>query len=174
MTILPTILAFLATGFCAGLIVSIQLYPTMEVKRMFRAFKREGYLTGDWKHFGEVVDHNIRVIVKPNCETLYSTTFIKPSDTAYSLLIPPYPEYFSIAFLDTNTDVLGYITNKDILPEETIRFIINRTNHLKPNNENTIIVDSDLCWVIARFGIPGNGDLTSVHTMQNNLILKKI
>ena len=79
LTLIIITFAFLLIGFLAGLIILTQVFPIWEVKRLQKKLAKEGYDFGKWKHFRELVDHNVKVIVKPNCETLYSSIFIQPS-----------------------------------------------------------------------------------------------
>ena len=174
LTLIIITFAFLLIGFLAGLIILTQVFPIWEVKRLQKKLAKEGYDFGKWKHFRELVDHNVKVIVKPNCETLYSSIFIQPSLGPFCLIIPPVSGYFCITFLNKNTDVLSYITNKDISDMDQTTFNIIFSEKNQSVKENNIYLKSNLCWIIARFGIRANEDVKLIHNLQNNLILNKL
>lgn len=155
----------LLTGFLIGIVFSVLRYPLWEVKKIYRAFKAEGYLCGEFKHFSEKVDHNVKYIVKPNCETFYSVTFLKRGPRVYRISIPPLCDYFSIAFLDMYGNLIKYILNKDISDTHETNILISICNPDSENNLNHLRLDNkSMTWVIVRYatgikdniqGIPG-------------------
>lgn len=161
-------------GCTTGLIIAIVTYPRREVKNLYRSFIDEGKQMGELKHFRDIVDHNVKIIVKPNCETLYSTTFIDLIKNNYLLKIPQTSEHFSVCFLNSNTDTIGYITNKNLLPHESTEFILSKNIKSINKSENLISLNTDMCWIIIRYGIPSSKPIEEVHSLQNGIILTSI
>ena len=162
-------------GAILGLTIAIRSYPNREVRKVYKAFiEDEKKENGQWLHFTEVVDHSFRVIVKPNCETLYSSTFIKLTENSYELIVPEISEYFSINFLNSDTDIIGTITNQDVNSEKPTSILL--TNQSLKVNENypVLNLDTDLCWVIVRYGVPSINRINEVHAIQNKITLKPI
>ncbi len=168
INLLTYILVFI-TAFIIGIVYSIRTYPKREVAQLFETFLKEGYKISEWKHFRELVDHHVKYIVKPNCETLYSSTFIRLENDNYKLTIPQVSEYFSVSFLNIDTDVIAYITNLQLNKSLPTSFVLSN----KPNNkgDNEIILNTNLCWIIVRYGIPSADRIHEIHELQNNIDL---
>ncbi|MEE4116716.1 MAG: DUF1254 domain-containing protein [Marinilabiliaceae bacterium] len=155
----------LLTGFLMGLGLSVLRYPLWEVKKIYSAFKKEGYICGEFKHFSEKVDHKVKYIVKPNCETYYSVTFLKRGPRGYRINIPPLCDYFSIAFLDMYGNIIRYIRNKDISDTDETIIRLSICNPVNESNSNNLRLENkSMTWVIVRYatsikdniqGIPG-------------------
>ena len=149
-------------GLLFGFILAIRTYPRREVNKIYRSFKKENNKEGEWVHFREKIDYNFRLIVKPNCETLYSSTFINLCDHNYKLVVPKLSDYFSITFINFQTEVLGYITNKDLNIDQQTEFIISKDKY-----------NCNLCWIIVRYGLT-NDNFNEIHDLQNNISLVKL
>ena len=162
----------LVTGAFAGLVLCLYNYPDWEVKKVFRHMKKEGYRIGEWRHVKELVDHRIKVVVKPGRDVLYSLAFIKPGKNTYRLEMMSYANYFSFAFLDKNTDVMDYYTNRDVRSDGQVRFLITGKQHPKEHSEVPVIeLNSGFCWIIARFGVFQTGDVKRINMIQDSLKL---
>jgi len=165
----------LLSGLITGLIISVLYYPKWEVKKILKQQKKEGFKFGEWNHFKTLVDHNFKDIVKPNCETLYSVSFIQRKDGPYILQMPPFDSYFSFAFLNNNTDVLGYITNRDANEKMNSLFLI---SYDKKEFESLklpgIILDSKICWIIGRFAVNNPAEISLINKTQNSVQLTKL
>jgi hypothetical protein len=151
-------------GLILGLLFSIKTFPYREIRRLYHIFKsKEKKQESEWLHYRDKVDHNYRDVVKPNCETLYSSTFVNASGS-YSLSVPATKSYFSITFLNSDTDVLGYVTNEDL---HYGQLVLTTTSHNpKPG---VIPLPAGLTWIVARLGMPEEEDLEAVHQWQNQL-----
>ncbi|MFN8256233.1 MAG: DUF1254 domain-containing protein [Bacteroidales bacterium] len=166
--ILIAILSILP-GFIIGLVVSVYRFPQKEVLRLYRIFNKNRLnLNSYWMHYRNVMDHTSRLIVKPNCETLYSTSFIELDKCSYQLKIPEVKDYFSVAFLNKNTEVLGYITNKELNKAGETYFILSnkKKNHL---NNKYLFLDTSLCWIIVRFGFSSTEAIKNVNKLQDQI-----
>ena len=164
--IIVYILITLILGFVLGFMMSARSFPSREVIRLLRTFKKEGFNEGEWKHYRELVDHNLKVIVKPNCETLYSTTFIDMKKGEYRLDVPASSEYFSVCFLNQKTETRAIITNQEISESEGSHFVLCTT---PKNRNNEIELDKGICWIIVRFGLESEDALEKIHALQDQL-----
>jgi hypothetical protein len=169
-----SLLSFLA-GISAGIVISVIYYPTWEVSKLIKKQRKEGFAFGEWNHLKKLVDHHLRVIVKPNCETLYSTSFIKKKDGPYILKMPAFDSYFSFAFLNRNTDVLGYITNRDSIENKDNTFIIYyNEKEISDIKFRGIKLNSKICWIIGRFEIKRPEEIQKVNKIQDAICLIKL
>ena len=160
------VLITILLGFVIGFLMAARRFPSSEVRRLMKTFTSEGFEQGQWKHFRDLVDHNLQVIVKPNCETLYSTTFINLNQGDFELVVPPSSEYFSVCFLNQKTETTQIITNKDISNTDQTRFILTAN----PNGQDSSVnLGSGICWIIARFGLNSASDLQQIHSLQDQL-----
>ena len=164
----------LTGGVFAGLVYSLFTYPSGEVRKVLKEQVKMGYKYGQWNHFRELVDHNFKKVVKPNCETLYSTAFIRRKDGPYILEMPEFDSYFGFTFININTDIMGYITNRDTGRQKVHRFIISYTgDDINEPGMQGITIDSDICWIIGRYEINSPGDIKKVEPVQDSLKLIK-
>ncbi|MBE0654097.1 MAG: DUF1254 domain-containing protein [Bacteroidales bacterium] len=169
--ILFSLISFLAGGL-TGLLIYVPLYPNLEVRKILRKFLARGNTYGAWDHLMELADHNMKDIVKPNCETFYSVSFIRKADGPYILSMPAFDCYFSFAFLRMNTDVMGYITNRDANPASANDFIISYSKIENPGLRlSGIELDSDVTWIIGRFELTDAENLKRVNEIQGNIKL---
>jgi hypothetical protein len=169
------ILAATIMGSLTGLLISIRFYPLWEIRKVHKHMLKEGVKNGEWSHVKSFVDHHIKVVVKPNCETLYSLAFIHRKEGPYVLHIPAFSNYASFAFLDENTHVMGYITNKDIQHDKESTILIHYTEEEKKGLEIPAIqLDSRLCWIIGRFGVQNPEEIPAINLFQENIRLRKL
>ena len=173
--VLLIILLSLASGLVAGLLLSIRFYPEWEVRKLIRKQKRLGYPFGVWNHMKILADHHMRLIVKPNCETLYSACFIRKKDGPYVLHMPAFDAYFSFAFLNIHTDVEGYITNSHADETRDNDFIIAwRDEDVKQSGLKGIRLAGQISWIIGRFEVGGAEDVNMVNAVQEKIMLIKL
>jgi hypothetical protein len=166
------ILSFVIVGFVLGLIVAIRTFPRREINRLYKEFQTvEKLIDGEFKHYSDKVDHTIRVIVKPNCETLYSTTFLNNPKGIYHLTVPETQNYFSVAFLNENTDVLGYITNENLSKHGASELKIGFD---QSNTNVDIQMTAKICWIIIRYGVNNDQELIEARQLQQKTQLKGV
>lgn len=166
------ILLALLSGLLTGLVLSVFFYPKWEMIRLLRHQKKQGYSFGAWNHLKILADHHMRIIVKPNCETLYSSCFIRRYDGPYVLRMPAFDAYYSFAFLNMNTDVTGYITNRDAREHVPNEFIIAYTpEDMQRTNLQGIRLNNRISWIIGRFEIKNPEDVTRVNQVQEGIEL---
>jgi hypothetical protein len=174
LIILFSLLSFF-TGITAGILISLIYYPKWEINKLIRQQRKEGYSFGEWNHFKNLADHNIRVVVKPNCETLYSISFIRRKDGPYILNMPRFDSYFSFAFLNRNTDIQGYITNRDAAGNKGNKFLISYIEQeISDINLPGIKLNSRVSWIIGRFEIKSPGEIQEVNRIQDEICLIKL
>jgi hypothetical protein len=165
----------LFAGISAGTIISVIYYPMLEVSKLIKKQRKEGFLSGQWNHFKNLANHHLKVIVKPNCETLYSISFIHKNDGPYILRMPAFDSYFSFAFLNMNTDVLGYITNRDAIENKDNTFIIYYDEkEISDVLFHGIKLNSKICWIIGRFEIKSPEEIRKVNKIQDAICLIKL
>jgi hypothetical protein len=168
MTVIVSLLA-LILGAIGGLFFAIKSYPGREVKRLIREFRfNEKKEFGEWLHYRTKATHELRIIVKPNCETLYSSTFIDAKGS-YLFTLPTIDQYFSIVFINVKTDVVGCITNRELSSKTVVV-----TTELHIQEKNALKIPEGLTWMIARFGIRSADELQLVHQQQDELKIDKI
>ena len=159
----------------AGLIITINFYPNWEIKKVLKYLRKEGYQFGEWYHEKKLVDHHTKVVVKPNCETLYSLAFIRRKDGSYLLKMPYFDSYFSFAFLSDNSDVQGYYTNRDISYNSENSFLITYDDEeIIDSAIPHIRLQSKLCWIIGRFGVNSSDQIPAVNKLQDSIQLIKL
>ena len=162
----------LVTGFVAGLIISAYCYPIWEVKKMMRNTKKQGKGMAEWVHEKRFANHHDKVIVKPSCDILYSYTFIDLSKGPYKLRMPPFDRYFSFAFLNINTDVLAYYTNRDVDEKDGVEVLVVQTSNQSITSDLPVIsLDANICWLIARFGVSKQKEIPSANHIQEQVEL---
>lgn len=164
----------LFAGFIAGMIICLKNYPTWAFDKIYKQFKEEGFDLGQWKHYKDYADHTLRLVPKPNCETLYSGAFISRNDGPCVLSMPAFENYFSFVFISRKTNVLGYFTNRDAKEGEDSRVLVYFEDKDKncpefKDMENAIKLDTDMCWIIGRFGIDGPDQLAHVNSIQETI-----
>jgi hypothetical protein len=160
------------SGISAGIIISIFYYPKWEINKLIKKQNEAGFSFGEWNHLKNLVDHHLKVIVKPNCETLYSVSFIQKKDGPYILKMPAFDSYFSFAFLNRNNDVLGYITNRDAIENKDNTFIISYgEKEISDIKLRGITLNSEICWIIGRFEIKNTEEIDRVNKVQDAIRL---
>lgn len=178
MTIGLIILSCLAATFLGavcGLILSIHYYPAWQVRKVRRHLQKDGIQYGEWNHVYEFVDHHVKVIVKPNCETLYSLSFIHRDDGPYVIRMPSFRNYFSFAFLDRNADVIGYFTNDDVEEDKSTDFLVYyNDDQSKGVQLPSLKLDSKICWIIGRFGVNNEEEIPAINKLQDDIQLIKL
>jgi hypothetical protein len=145
------------------------------MRRLLKEQKRQGFSYGMWNHLRVLADHHFKVIVKPNCETLYSSCYIRKKNGPVVLRMPAFDAYFSFTFLNMNTDVMGYITNREANEHAVNHFIIaydQEDRHKVPLKGITL--DTNICWVIGRFEVKKPEDIARVHDLQDGIALIKL
>lgn len=169
----------LAAGFIAAIFLAIQRYPIWEVRKMIRHTRKKGKEMSEWVHEERLANHKDKVIVKPSCDILYSYTFLDLKSGPFLLSMPPFGRYFSFAFLDVNTDVMAYHTNRDVKEGDPVQVLIARPDDQIPEELDiqklpVVLLDAKLCWIIGRFGLSGPGDVTSTREIQQQIELQAI
>lgn len=160
------------TGIVAGLIISTYRYPIWEVKKMIKHTKRQGKGMAEWAHEEKFANHHDKIIVKPSCDILYSHTFIDLSQGLYRLKMPLFDRYFSFAFLNINTDVLSYYTNRDVKEGEGVDVLIAQSSHPPVASDLPVIsLDASICWLIGRFGVSSPQEIPSTNQIQQQIEL---
>ncbi|MEN8250993.1 MAG: DUF1254 domain-containing protein [Bacteroidota bacterium] len=166
-----TIASFgLLAGVIIGLIIGSFRYPSWEVKKMFKIYKSRTTRKNEWWNIYEFANHTNHEIVKPNCDTLYSTIFINLDESDYKLKFPEMRNmYFSFTFLRSNTDVLGYINNRNAVGKN--EFILTNKKGISNHEIPVKYLNTKLCWIIARFGVSAIDNIPEINKLQKKLVI---
>jgi len=124
-------------------------------------------------HIQNFPDHNFRQVIRPNCDTLYSTAWIDLSPEPLILSVPDTKgRYYVMPFMDAWTNVFATIGS--------------RTTGTGPGNyliagpqwQGEIPIDvkairspTNMTWLIGRIQANGEADFPRVHKLQNGFTL---
>lgn len=95
----------------------LRVYPWWEMQRVrqmsFVTKKAEPPPSNAWRHTANLVDHKYRGVTTPNCDTLYSGSWL---DLVHGPVLIEVPEtdlpYWSIAVMDLNTDNIAVMGSR--------------------------------------------------------------
>jgi len=176
-SLLPTGLIFIAAFIVtviASSIAHIYYMPRVEFERLEAGFLENFEANGDWSHGRELVGPDFTAVVRPNNDTLYSSTFINLEDGPLILTVPETgARYYSVQFLDPMTEVYAVVSRRThgggggtyaILPPGY--------SGDAPDTDDVIEAPDNRAWVLVRFLIDGEHDLAAVHTLQDQLSLE--
>ncbi len=145
--------------------------PRVEFERLEAGFSEDFNTQGAWSHGRELVGPGFTAVVRPNNDTLYSSTFIDLSNGPVLLTVPETGErYYSVQFMDPMTEVYGVISRRThgggggtyaILPPGYSGTI--------PQADDVIEAPNRRAWVLVRYLIDGPEDLPAVHALQDGL-----
>ncbi len=159
-----------AVGSAAWHIYQIPAREFDRLERGFYALQDHG----EWGHFRQLVDHEFDAIVRPNNDTLYSSTFIDLSGGPLLLTLPETGDrYYSVQFMDPMTNVYEVISRRT-RGGAAGQFAIlgpNWTGGFFTEVEHVVTAPTDRTWILVRFLIDGPEDLAAVHTLQDQLSL---
>ena len=172
-TLLTFIAAFLVTttGFAAWHIYNI---PRVEFERLEAGFAGISETSGGWSHSRNLVGPDFSAVVRPNNDTLYSSTFINLADGPLVLTVPAAGErYYSVQFMDPMTEVYSVISRRSHGGDGGTYAILppGYSGDVPPADE-VIEAPNNRAWVLVRFLIDGPEDLAAVHALQDQLVLE--
>jgi len=174
---LPTgiifVVAFLISAIAAA-ISQIYYIPKVEFERLEAGVADEFETSGTWRHGRNLVGPDFSSVVRPNNDTLYSSAFINLEDGPLVLTVPETrTRYYSVQFLDPMTEVYAVVSRRThgggggtyaILPPGYEGNV--------PSADEVIEAPDNRAWVLVRFLIDGEDDLTAVHALQDQLSLE--
>ena len=97
--------------------IILHTYPWWEMQRVrelsFRAKAPEQRLSNVWHHAPGLVDHKYRGVTTPNCDTLYSGSWLDMDEGPILIEVPASDlPYWSIAVMDLNTDNIDILGSR--------------------------------------------------------------
>lgn len=161
-------IALVLFSFAAGLFVRLQVYPQQQFARLYDGIVERAGAPGIWIHRDTLIEHEFRDIVKPNVDTLYSTTVLDLRDTDYDLEVSGSTRYWSVQMSQENTDVFGYVGSRTHGYGVAVTTRITRDPGIAVGSD-AILAPSDKVWLLARFEVEGPTDVERVRTQQQAL-----
>ncbi len=117
---------------------------------------------------------DLKTIVMPNNDTLYSSAWIDLSKGPFLLAVPPMGErYFTFQMMDAFSNTFDYVGTRATGPQGG-RFLIAAPGWAegKPQDvDKVIIAPTRRIWIAARFGVSGADDLTGAQKAQDSIRL---
>lgn len=131
--------------------------------------------SGGWGklyHMRELATSKVRDVVKPNRDTLYSSTVIDLHNGPVVVYVPAYDKYWNVQMMDNRSDVFGYLGSRTHgTGRDTSALIVppgftGGSAHL-PMIEAT----SNRIWLVYRFLVTSDEDIAVVRKVQDQLTL---
>jgi hypothetical protein len=127
-------------------------------------------------HFAHIMDfpdHNFRQVVRPNCDTLYSTAWIDLSAEPLILSVPDTADrYYVMPFMDAYTNVFASV-GKRVTGTKSGQYLVTGPNWQGevPDGLETIRSPTNMTWLIGRIQANGKNDFPNVHKLQDQFKL---
>jgi len=127
-------------------------------------------------HFSHVrmfPDHLFRLVVRPNCDTLYSSAWIDLSKEPMVLSIPDMGDrYYVMPFMDAWTNVYAYV-GKRSTGSGPGHYLVAGPDWAGTNAEGLQAIQSptNMTWLIGRIQANGKHDFPNVHRLQDQITL---
>ena len=127
-------------------------------------------------HFAHIMkfpDHNFRQVVRPNCDTLYSTAWIDLSAEPLILSVPDTADrYYVMPFMDAYTNVFASV-GKRVTGTKSGHYLVTGPNWQGEVPEGLEIIRSptNMTWLIGRIQANGKNDFPNVHKLQDQFKL---
>lgn len=118
-------------------------------------------------------DHRFRLVVRPNCDTLYSSAWIDLSAEPIVLSVPDMGDrYYVMPFMDAWTNVFAYVGTRCTGSGPANYMVVgpNWKGNV-PDDVEKIQSPTNLSWLIGRIQANGWDDLPNVHQLQDQLAL---
>ncbi|MBW2298636.1 MAG: DUF1254 domain-containing protein [Deltaproteobacteria bacterium] len=118
-------------------------------------------------------DHLFRQVVRPNCDTLYSTAWIDLSKEPIILSVPDMGDrYYVMPFMDAWTNVFAYIGKRTTGSGPGHYMLAGPGwNGTVPEGLQAIQAPTNMTWLIGRIQTNGKHDFPNVHRLQDQITL---
>lgn len=171
-----TIIGLLLFGisFLMGSYVGIQQYPKQEFNRVLAKSLKDtgGYWT--FLHKEETIDADFKTVVKPAIDFLYSSAVLDADEGAFVLSIPPINRYWSLQFMEDDTDVFAYVGNRTHGLNKAVKVLIVPPNYKgETHGLETIELTTKKAWLLGRFQVFDKADAPNVRAIQEQITFKK-
>jgi hypothetical protein len=126
-----------------------------------------------FSHVRKFPDHHFREVVRPNCDTLYSTVWLDLSPEPMVLSVPDMGDrYYVMPFMDAWTNVFAYI-GKRTTGSGPGHFMVAGPDWTGSVPEGLQAIQSPtyMTWLIGRIQANGKQDFPNVHRLQDQITL---
>ena len=126
-----------------------------------------------FSHVRKFPDHHFREVVRPNCDTLYSTVWFDLSPEPMVLSLPDMGgRYYVMPFMDAWTNVFAYV-GKRTTGSGPGHFMVAGPDWTGtvPEGLQAIQSPTNMTWLIGRIQANGKQDFPNVHRLQDQLTL---
>ncbi len=172
--ILGLLLCFLLF-FLIGSGVGVKNYPNQEFTRVTEGTKQTAGGAWKWVHKRKTVDADFKQIVKPAVDFLYSTAVLDAKDGPHVLSVPPIDRYFVFQFMEDDTDVYDYVSSRTYGMNKAIDVLIVPNDYAGETHGLPVIkLKTDQTWILARFQLMGEADVSNVHQIQDEVVLQPL
>lgn len=172
--IITFVIVFVLTAVAAAA-RHVHNMPRAEFARLERAHLAASDY-GEWRHGRALVDHTFAEVVRPNNDTLYSSSFIDLSESGPLILsLPEMGErYYSVQFLDPMTEVYAVISRQTHDGVGGVFEVVRQGSEFDPGEAyaHTIVAPSNRSWVLVRILVDDEDDLAAVHALQDQITLE--
>ncbi|MBP8925049.1 MAG: DUF1254 domain-containing protein [Pseudomonadales bacterium] len=153
--------SLLVIAFPSGFIFLVQ---TMQVRN-----------SGGWNkfyHMRELATANVRDVVKPNRDTLYSSAVIDLHSGPVVVHVPAYDKYWNVQMMDDRSDVFGYLGSRTHgKGHATTALIVPPGFSGDPVHLPVIEATSNKIWLVYRFLATTDDDLVAARKVQDQFAL---
>ena len=127
-------------------------------------------------HFAHVrvlPDHRFRLVVRPNCDTLYSSAWIDLSTEPMILSVPDMGDrYYVMPFMDAWTNVFAYVGTRTTGSGPGHYMVAGPDwKGNIPDGVEKIQSPTNMTWLIGRIQANGTHDFSNVHRLQDQITL---
>lgn len=127
-------------------------------------------------HFSHVrvfPDHRFRLVVRPNCDTLYSSAWIDLSAEPMLLSVPDMGgRYYVMPFMDAWTNVFAYVGTRTTGSGPGHYMVVGPDwKGNIPDGVEKIESPTNMTWLIGRIQASGQQDFPEVHQLQDQIFL---
>ncbi|MEN8245014.1 MAG: DUF1254 domain-containing protein [Thermodesulfobacteriota bacterium] len=118
-------------------------------------------------------DHQFRLVVRPNCDTLYSSAWIDLTTEPLVLSVPDMGDrYYVMPFMDAWTNVFAYVGTRTTGSGPGHYMVAGPDwNGGIPDGVEKIQSPTNLTWLIGRIQANGMHDFSNVHRLQDQITL---
>lgn len=162
-------LLILLAGCAAGLISHLNYYPREAFGKHYENIVREAG-EARWVHRRQLNDHTFTDFPRPNNDTLYSYCMVDLSRGPYVIEMPPIDRYWSVQFLQENTDTFHYLGSRlQGLNKPVSALLVPRGYTGESHGLDIVQAPSQRVWLFGRILIDGAADIPGVVRLQDQM-----
>jgi hypothetical protein len=162
-------LLILPVGYAAGLISHLYYYPREAFGKHYENIVKEGG-KGRWVHRRQLNDHTFTDFPRPNNDTLYSYCMVDLSKGPVVIETPPIDRYWSVQFLQDNTDTFHYLASRiQGLNKPVSALLVPKGYEGESHGLEVVQAPTQRVWLFARILIDGPVDIPQVVRLQDQM-----